>query len=423
MVNRRIPPKIKAIDTIPLPNLKIHRLGNGIPIYEIEAGTQEVIKFEVVFNAGRPYEDRQLVGKATNSLLKEGTKQYSAADISEKIDFYGCTLNMPYNLDFSNIALFSLKKHFPTVLPILVSIIENPLFPREELASFINRSIEKLKVELVKSDVVAYRVVTEKIFGAQHPYGYNSFPQTYRDLRREHLIAHHDKCYTAENCKIFISGHTKGMIPMLEATFGNLRPGSKAIPHAFPDNSQLPTSLKIKHPNPYQSAIRIGRKLFSRSHPDYPGFYVLNTILGGYFGSRLMTNIREEKGYTYHIYSSVDTMAQDGYFYIGAEVSNEMIDNSLTEIYKELDQLKTHLVDHEELSMVKSYLLGNFLTMLDGPFSTSEVVKALILEELPVEHIEQVVNSIKNITPEAIRSLAQTYLEREEMWEVIVTGQ
>jgi len=173
-------------------------------------------------------------------------------------------------------------------------------------------------------------------------------------------------------------------------------------------------------PESLQASIRIGNRLFNRQHPDSHGLSVLNTLLGGYFGSRLMANIREDKGYTYNISSVVDFMQFDGCFYISTEVGNEFAQLALQEIYREMELLQTELVDEEELLMVQNYLMGNFLAALDGPFNVSEVVKIIVSEELPLSFFREGVQNVRDITAEEIQRLAQIYLQRDNMWEVIV---
>ncbi|MEM9822073.1 MAG: insulinase family protein, partial [Bacteroidota bacterium] len=181
-----------------------------------------------------------------------------------------------------------------------------------------------------------------------------------------------------------------------------------------------PKSIKIPHPDSVQTAIRIGSKIFNKKHPDYPGLFVLNTILGGYFGSRLMTNIREDKGYTYNIFSTLDTMISDGYFYIGTEVGNEFVEPTMTEIYGEIERLQNEAVEEGELQMVRNYLLGNLLTNLDGPFNVADVIKSLILDDLPFSEFDQMVHRIKTIESDELRRLAQKYLQKDQLWELIV---
>ncbi|MDX1667006.1 MAG: insulinase family protein, partial [Saprospiraceae bacterium] len=176
----------------------------------------------------------------------------------------------------------------------------------------------------------------------------------------------------------------------------------------------------IHIPDTLQTAIRVGRPLFDRHHRDYPGMYLLNTVLGGYFGSRLMTNIREEKGFTYNIYSLLEVMRQDGFICVATEVSNEFVEETLREIYAEMEVLAENPMEEEELNMVKSYLVGNFLTMLDGPFNVSDIVRTLAVDGLPMEYFSDFVATIIGMNAADVRDLAERYLNPEDMWEVVV---
>lgn len=421
MLNRTTPPQIRDVGNLKLPGIGLHTLGNGMPLYEIQMGTQEVVKLEVVFQAGRPFEKKQLAARATSSLLKEGSRNYSAAQIAEQLDFYGCSLALPFNLDTASVMLYSLNKHFDKALPILEDMLAAPSFPETELNAFIKRNQRRLEVDLAKNDIVAYRKITELIFGETHPYGYNSYPETYGALKRDDLVEHYTRLFTNKNCVAFISGKsTPDIIAMIDERLSRAIPEGEAAQAALQLSHQLPHPVKVRHPDTVQAAIRIGRHLFNRQHEDYMGMYVLNTILGGYFGSRLMANIREEKGYTYNIYSTLDAMQHDGCFYIGTEVGNEFVEDTLRQIYIEMERLQQEPVEEEELYMVRNYLMGNFLTMLDGPFNVSEVVRTQVAEGLPLSYFEQLASTVRNITADSLQQLARRYLRREDMWEVVV---
>ena len=392
-----------------------------MPLYDIRMGTQEVLKLEVVFQAGRPFEKKQLAARATSSLLREGTRSFSAARIAEQLDFYGCSLSLPFNLDTSNVIFYSLNKHFGRLMPILEEVLGAPSFPEAELNAFIKRNQRRLEVDLAKNDIVAYRKVTEFIFGPNHPYGYNSYPETYAALRRDDLLEHFSRLFNSSNCAAFISGKTSPeIIAIANESLSRAIPPGKAARAALQPGIASPEAVKIHRPDTVQAAIRIGRRLFNRRHEDYLGMYLLNTILGGYFGSRLMDNIREEKGYTYNIYSMLDSMQFDGYFYIGTEVGNEFVEDTLRQIYLEMERLQQEPPGAEELAMVRNYLMGNFLAMLDGPFNVSEVVRALVTEGLPFSFFEEMVEATRAAGADEIQKLAQRYLCREDMWEVVV---
>ncbi|MCB9282778.1 MAG: insulinase family protein [Lewinellaceae bacterium] len=421
MPNRARAPKIHEIRDLVLPRPRNYQLDNGIPVYEVCMGSQDVLKVEVVFRAGRPYETMPLASRATAALLREGTAHRTAADIAETIDFYGGTLTSQGSLDHITVTLYCLTKHFDALIPLLTDILTEPAFPEEELSAFIDRNKQRLQVDLTRNDVVAYRLITECIYGPQHPYGYNSTTEMYGALTREGLQQHFNAHLTAANCQIFISGKTDAaIIARLNAEIGQALPkGTPSIPR-LEGSGALSGKLHQPHSDTVQTAIRLGRKLFNRQHPDFNGMFVLNTIFGGYFGSRLMTNIREEKGYTYNIYSSLDNMQFDGYFYVGTEVGNEFAWPALEEIYREIETLRREPVGAEELHMVRNYLMGNFLTMLDGPFNQAEVVRNCISEDLPLESFEEMVQAVLQIDARKLQELANQYFDPADMWEVIV---
>lgn len=420
MIDRTQSPLIHEINHLVLPPVETFQLDNGIPVYVVNMGTQDVLKLELIFNAGRPFEEKHLVSRATGSMLKEGTKNYTSAEIAEKFDFYGSSISTPFHIDTSNVMLYSLGKYFDDVLPMLAEMLEMPSFPQKELDTFIQVNQQNLQIDLTKNDTLAYRAVTELIFGKDHPYGYNSFPETYGALQREDLLRHYDRCFTAGNCKIVISGKiTDQVLKSLNHYLSSaIRPGVAltANPQSMPSSDR---KLRIPNNETVQMALRVGRHLFNRHHADYPGWYMLNTIIGGYFGSRLMENIREDKGYTYNIYSLLDTMNYDGCFYIATEVGNAFINQTLDEIYKELELLRTEAVEEEEMEMVRNYVLGGFLNMLDGPFNVSDVVKTLVSEDLPLTYFEELVQNVQQVTEEDLLALAQKYLNPNDFWEVV----
>ncbi len=421
MPDRTIAPLIRGIENLNLPHPKTYKLDNGIPVFEVNMGTQDILKLDMVFHAGRPYEQKQLASRTTAALLKEGTQQYDSATIAEKIDFYGGSFSIPVNLDTANVVLYCLSKHARQLIPLVADIVSDPVFNEKELQAFVQRNQQRLLVDLSRNDIVAYRQFTELIFGESHPYGYNSSPEIYRQLTRSDLITHFENNFHSSKVQLFVSGKFDDEVrQLLNDELGQkiLRGQHETI--QLPNPEQEPMASKVELPNTVQTAIRIGRRIVGRNHPDYNGLYVLNTLLGGYFGSRLMENIREDKGFTYNIYSAVDMMLYDGYLYVATEVGNEFVAPTLREIYHEFERLQQVPVGEEELNMVRNYLLGNLLTMLDGSFNISEIIKTQVVENLAADHFKQLVQTIRSITPAELQRLAQKYLQREAMWEVIV---
>jgi predicted Zn-dependent peptidase len=418
---RKYGPPIKQIEKVELPYFDKIKLDNGMPLYFVSQGTQDILKIELVFHSGRTFEHKKVVSRACNAQIKEGSKTMTSQEIADRIDYFGATLRTSEDLDNCSVVLFCLGKHFQTLIPILHEIITSPRFPEDELRKYIKTNSERLKIELVKNDVIAYRAITEAIFTNDHPYGYNSEIADYEALTRSDLVRHFKNNYGYNNCNIFLSGKVEDKhIEVCNQFFGNKLPRVDAKERIPEFKWKAAERIKIASDQNYQTAIKIGRKLFKRSHEDYAGMYVLNAIFGGYFGSRLMSNIREDKGYTYNIYSELDVMKHDGLFMIGTEVSEDFVDKTLQEIFYEMELIREKLISKKELEMVRNYLLGRILNFIDGPFNTGRLLKSIILSDLKDSYFSELVNTIKNVSAQDLRDMARKYLQEEDMWCVTV---
>jgi len=420
---KRPAPAIHPVRNLVLPLPREVRLDNGIQVFAMDFPGQEILKVEVVFQAGRPEEVKHLVSRATARLVREGTRSRTGAEIAEHLDFYGGSLSIPTNLDSAVFSLFSLRKYADELIPVFAELLHEPVFPADEIETYKRNSLQELLVDLDKEEVLAYRKITEFIFGETHPYGYNSSPEDYAALTRDDLSAFFDRWYVPANCRLFVSGHVDDtVLGLLNRHFGQTQKDGGGSAGQLPQFSAdtKPQTVHIPHPGSLQKAVKIGRRLFARNHPDYNGVFVLNTILGGYFGSRLMMNVREKRGYTYNIYSTADAMLYDGCFYIATEVHSGKVAATVKEIFAEMKSLCDQPVPESELDMVRNYLLGMLLNGLDGPLNISDVVRTLVVEGLPFEAFDDLVHTIRTITPEQVQDLARHYLKPEDFWVVTV---
>jgi len=419
---KRPAPAIHPVGNLALPLPRVVRLDNGIRVYAMDFPGQEILKVEAVFQAGRPEEAKHLVSRATARLVREGTRSRTGAEIAEHLDFYGGSLSIPTNLDSAVFSLFSLRKYAGELIPVFAEVLHEPVFPTDELETYRRNSLQELLLDLDKEEVLAYRKITELIFGETHPYGYNSSPEDYAALTRDDLAAFFNHWYVPANCQLFVSGRVDdAVLDLLNRHFGQTgKIGGAPVGQLPRSTLEAPKTVHIPHPGSLQTAVKIGRRLFARNHPDYNGVFVLNTLLGGYFGSRLMMNVREKRGYTYNIYSTADAMLRDGCFYIATEVHKGKVAATVKQIFSEMKNLCDTPVPETELDMVRNYLLGMLLNGLDGPLNISDVVRTLVVEGLSFEAFDELVHTIRTITPEQIQDLARRYLQPEDFWVVTV---
>ncbi|MGN7822252.1 M16 family metallopeptidase [Chitinophaga sp. 22536] len=425
-MNRTIPPPIKdAVEfDIKLKPYEKFTLDNGIPVYAIKSEEQETLQLELVFPAGSWYESESLEALATNFLMKNGTSKRTALEINEAIDYHGAYLNRNAYHENATFTLHCLSKHTEVLLPVLQDVILDPVFPEEELQLYKQNQKQKLAVNLQKCDFVANRFIDKYLFGEFHPYGRVSSMMAYDALQAETLRAFYQKHYTYNNCRIFVAGNMPGnMLALLNQYFGSTRWNgeSSLLRPELPVQPAEEKKFRIfNDENGVQGAIRIGRPFPNRYHPDFPKMLVLNTILGGYFGSRLMSNIREEKGYTYGIYSQLYNFRQVSALNIQTEAGRDVCEATIEEVYNELRRLQNEPVPQEELDLVRNYMIGSILGDLDGAFQLIQRWKNLILNDLDENYFYNNIQTIKTITAEELQQLAKQYLTPSDFYELVV---
>lgn len=422
-VNRKEQPEYKIIDTIQNIKPQIKQLSNGIPVVMFDMGTQEMIRLELIFNAGSWYQKSPLIANACNQTIAEGTKKRSSSQIADEIDYYGSYLTTELDKDYASVGLYTLNRYLSETLNVLSDVVINPQFPQNEIDIFKQNSLQEHLVNNKKVNYVCRNVFGDKLFGSKHPYGVYADEKDFKSLKRQDLVAFYNDFYNPVNCTLFVSGKLpKNIMDLLEENLvsKDWKSGKKAkeIDALAQTTKDKTTFVEMK--DSVQSAIRIGCKTFNRHHEDYFGMQILSTILGGYFGSRLMSNIREDKGYTYGISSSSIALKHDGFFVIGTEVGVENTQNTIKEIYFELNRLCEQPVPKDELDLVKNYLSGALLRSLDGTFAYVDRYKNIILQDLKPSYYQDYLNAIRAIDSKKLKKLAQKYFQPDAMIETIV---
>ena len=422
-IDRTIAPKIvDAVDfDLRLKPYQKYILKNGVEVYAIDAGAEEVMMVEWVHYAGDWYEERNLVAAATNFMLKNGTSSKTAFQINEHFEYYGAYLNRAAYNETSTITLHTLSKHVEQLLPVVREMLTDSIFPEEELAIYKKIMQQRLSVNLLKCDFVAHRFIDAYLYGEQHPYGRYSRAEDYEALTRDQLVEFYRKYYQQGKFVMFVAGKLpKNLQELLDKNFGDLannRVGSLSY-------STKPATEKKQRitndPNGVQGAIRIARPFPNRHHPDFLKAQVLNSLFGGFFGSRLMANIREDKGYTYGIHSYIQNHIEQTAWMVSTEAGRDVCEAAIKEVYHEMELLRNELVDEEELLLVRNYMMGSILGDLDGPFQIIARWKNIILNNLDEKYFYDSIKTIKTITAREIKQLAEKYFQPEEFYELVV---
>lgn len=423
-LDRTQSPAFQAIHDIQLPVVESHRLDNGIPLHVIAVAQQPVLRLECVFNAGTWYE--QMPGSAffAVKMLSEGTALRSSAQINEYVDRYGAFLELNSGPDRASVVIYCLAKFLPNLLPLVSDMLNEPTFPQKELDDLRNITLQNLRVNYEKNAYLAGVLFRQQLFGPEHPYGRRQQPEAVEQLTRSNVADFYERTLRNRPFQLLMAGQvTENEVILINQALGQFVIRTDNLPGFTVD--KLPEAdgpVLVEKPDSVQSSIRIGRRLFSRSHPDFFKMLVTNEVLGGYFGSRLMRNIREEKGFTYGISSNMPSFQRDGYFLIGTDVNKENTQQTLDEIWKEIRILQTEPVSDDELETVKNFMAGEFVGSLNTPFEIADRYKVILLDGMPADFLTTYIQRIRAVTTDQILITANQYLRPEALTEVVVGG-
>lgn len=419
--DRKIMPAITPVSHIDflVPEKKI--LDNGSEVYLLKGGDQEIVKLDFIFRAGNWYEKHKLTSVMCASMLREGTLHHSAVEIAKMFDFYGAQFSSSPHYDNNYVALLSLKKYLPKLLPLLSEIFQHANFPEKEFEVVRQKRKQQAFEDAQRVGLMAQRSFLRTLLGHNHPYSPVKSPLAYDVVQRNQTIAHYQEFYTCSTQSVIASGLVDDhVVEMLNNHFGTQKcdPKTEAT-KSFAQAAHAPKQLFVPKKEASQNAICIGRLIPTQKHPDHAGLRVLTALLGGYFGSRLMMNLREDKGYTYNVQASPISFLHEGVLLIYAEVAASKSKEASKEIYNELNRLCSELISEEELAPLRNYMMGQLLQEFDGPFAQAQSFASVHEFGMDYSSFEQLRQTILTITPIKLMELAQTYFNPETMTEVI----
>lgn len=398
---------------------KVFELKNGIPVYALEGGDQELCRVELVFEAGTKVQSKKLQAAMCNAMLFEGTRNKCAEDIHGELDFYGAYTQLDVNSDRAIVSLYTMNRYFDNVLPVFMDAIENAVFPENEFKVILEQRKQAFRINSEKVEYQARNTFFKTIFDG-HAYGALAKQEDFDSISREDLVSFHEAFYKNAALKIYISGKVPSTIEdqlNTQLSSWNIKPES-TINSFQPELKNK--RIHISKEGAMQSAIRIGRVCFNSHHEDFYQLKFLSVLLGGYFGSRLMSNIREDKGLTYGIGAVCIHQEESGYFSISTEVKREGTEIALQEIYRELKRLREELIPEEELHLVKNYVMGQILKSADGPFAQATVLKNMHIQKVGFEFYERYQLMLDNLNANELQKMAKKYLSEEMLCEVVV---
>lgn len=422
-LNRTQPPHIKNAVELEL-KLKPYEkftLNNGADVYAVDAGAEEVLLIEWVYFAGNWYEQKNIVAATSNFLLKNGTSTKTAFQLNEHFEYYGSYVNRSCYNETATITLHCLSKHLEALLPVVREMIVDSVFPEEELNIYKQNMQQRLRVNLRKSDFVAGRLIDAYLYGEGHPYGRYTKFEDFEALTKEEVASFYKEYYQRGKFVVFTAGKLpSNIMALLNQYFGDLPMSPVQVNSIATAPAKEKKYRVVNDEQGVQGAIRMGASFPNRHHPDFVKAQVLNNVFGGFFGSRLMSNIREEKGYTYGIYSYLENHIQQSAWVISTEAGRDVCEATVTEVYKEMEVLRQNLIDEEELLLVRNYMMGSILGDLDGPFQIINRWKNIILNNLAEDFFYHQLEIIRTVSAEELQQLANKYLQPQNFYELVV---
>ena len=420
MTQRDSAPALAPLTAPALLPYKRFSLPNGIDVVYIHDPAQEVFKIDAVFEAGIYYQPKPLIASTAINMLNGGTARHTAEEIADLFDYYGAYIDFNCGLNKSELSLISLTKYAEPVLVQLAEMITGSIVPEKELDLFLTNKRQEHLVTCEKTSYLARKEFSRLIFGDKHPYANPISANDYLHVQREEVLDFCHEHVHACGCRLMLCGNvSETMLQTVIREFAAL-PCPKAehpVPE-YPFTPAQPGRYHVTKDNAAQTSLRIGKSGVRLNDPDYAHFLLLNTVLGGYFGSRLMSNIREEKGYTYGIQSFNVSLPQGSYWCIAAEVNNQHTQSAIQETFKEIQRLRTEPVPEEELNLVKNFLHGDLLRELDGVFSQSDALKHKLNYNMDNSIYLRLIREITTATPDDLLRLAQQYWNPDEMYVV-----
>lgn len=423
ILDRTTPPPIRQLSefSIALPERRVMK--NGMPLNIINAGTEDVVRFDLLIGGGQWHQEQPLQAMFTNRMLREGTRRMTSAQIAEKLDYYGAWLELSSSVNYGFITLYSLNKYFSRTLSVIAEMVKAPLFPAKELSVVADTNKQQFLVNSTRVEMIARKQLNRALFGAEHPFGRYAVAEDYDRITPEVLRDFYQKYYHSGNCSVYISGKvTPDIIRSIEENLGDDAWGEvkdKPVMQAVAPRTTSEKHLFVESEDALQSSLKMGSFVMDRQHPDFLKARVMVTLFGGYFGSRLMSNIREDKGYTYGIGAGIVSYPDTGILIISTEAANEYINSIIAEVYREMDKLCNELVPQGELEMVKNYMLGDLCRSYEGPFSLSDAWIYIETAGLDDKFFIRSLDAIRGITREEIQRLAQAYFCKENLIEVV----
>jgi zinc protease len=420
MLDRTLSPELKPIQKIHFVEPIETKINDLVSIFHINKVADDTVRLEMHFHAGQ-MEGKKNMSSFVSSLLLSGTKNKTSEQIHEELNQLGAFVDHEISMELAFVSLYCLRKNVQKAFEILIDAVVNADFKDHEIQDAIQEKKQRFLVSKEKVSFLARREFQKQVFSNSENYSRMLEMEDFESIRRDDLISFHKENYLRGLLKVVVVGDLEDEFILFLKT--NLSSFASESTRTFLTQIENKTGkFFVNKKGAVQSAIRVGIPIFNKKHKDYFAFQVLQTILGDYFGSRLMSNIREDKGYTYGIGCALVELKEVAYFVIATEVGKEVTQETLKEIKYEIELLKNELVESDEIELVRNYLLGQLLKSADGPNAMMDLFLSVHQHALNLEFYNDFILKIETITVDEIKEIAEKYLDWNK-FTVVIAGE
>ena len=416
MLDRTTPPSLQPYPDIQLTMPSWRRLPNGVQMCVIDHGEVEVNQIDVYFGGGILEQPKRYVAQLLASTIDKGSSNFSAEAIAEQMAFYGAVKGGSVSDHHIKLSLRCTGSNLPKLMPIFFDYITTPQFDAKEFNNIVEQTRANAVVASKRVGSLSSILLSQMLYGKQAMMANEIGAKSIGDVTIADLRAFHKAYFASGNCRVVLSGKvTPASAAEVTRWFESW--SERPVQPLAPWNCRCTHSRRevINVPQALQSGIAAAIPAIGRQHPDYIGLRILTTAFGGYFGSRLMSNIREDKGYTYGIHAYLAGRKEEGHITIATECAAQHTQDVVDEICLEMQRLREELIPDAELALVRNHMMSNLLKTFDTAFSLADYVGSTITVGVQSDYFNRHYSLLQSITPEQLRTLAQTYLIRDSL--------
>jgi predicted Zn-dependent peptidase len=416
MIDRTIAPDVHPFGKLNIPEETIEILPSGITLHTLSGGDQAVTRLSLYWKGSTLELPLPIIPTLASELLREGTKTMTGAEIADKLDLYGAILGTSTSNHYNGLVLNMLNNKAKLIMPVIKDMFTNPIFPENAVEAIKMRTINQLRYRHSQVDWVANKHLTKLIAGEEHPMAVMPNYAGYEAIKLDDIVTYYNKAFCSRGLHIYASGQiTDEIRSLIEDLAAAVPVGDGYELNVKPFDAQSAQTKYVEHGESLQCAVAMALPAISRTHEDYLPLQLTVLALGGYFGSRLMANIREEKGYTYGISSGLNGSQEGGYISISAQCDPKYTDALIEEVGKELERMVTEPPCGDELQRLTLNAATKLAGTLESPFSIMDFYKLRETVGTPLDYFEKRQEAIASLTPEVIAAMSAKYLKPSDL--------